>query len=135
MKKILKIAIAFIVIITCLFVPITEANSIWDIGKEFLDIGANVNETIMDSELGRFDKTKAINGFVRIIDFLLGIGLMVVFVVTIVLGMRYMSVSPNEKSRIKQATTPYIIGTVIVFGAVTIWRIVIQILEGSMLGG
>jgi len=45
-----------------------------------------------------------------------------------------MLVLPNEKSRIKQATTPYIIGVVIIFGALTIWRLVIQILEGSLWG-
>lgn len=41
-----------------------------------------------------------------------------------------MLVNPNEKSRIKQATTPYIIGVVVIFGAVTIWKLIINILEG-----
>jgi len=59
---------------------------------------------------------------------------MIVFVATIILGIKYMMVNPNEKSRIKQATTPYIIGVVIIFGAATIWRLIIAMLEGSMLG-
>ena len=43
-----------------------------------------------------------------------------------------MLVLPQEKSRLKQATTPYIIGVVIIFGALTIWKFMIFVLDGSL---
>ena len=39
---------------------------------------------------------------------------------------------PEEKSRIKQATTPYVVGVVIIFGALTIWKFVIMLLENVL---
>ena len=128
MKKICKIAIVFLIILS-LYVAIynVKARTIWDIGKDFLDMGHDATGT-------NFDPEEVNDAFSAIVDFLWGLGLLVVFISTIVLGIKYMLVSPNEKSRIKQATTPYIIGVVIIFGAVTIWKLVIDILEGSMLG-
>ena len=70
--------------------------------------------------------------FMEIIDALWAIGLLVIFISTVVLGIKYMFVLPQEKSRIKQATTPYIIGVVIIFGALTIWKFLITILDGSI---
>lgn len=131
MKKICKITLVFL-IVTCLYAIIYEEYAtgfdIWGTAGDFLNMGAS------QADKGGFNTTKVTNRFIEIIDFLYGIGLMVVFVATIILGIKYMMVNPNEKSRIKQATTPYIIGVVIIFGAATIWRLVIAMLEGSMLG-
>lgn len=63
------------------------------------------------------------------IGLLWGLGLLVIFVSTVVLGIKYMLVTPNERSRIKQATTPYILGVVVIFGAISIWKLLIEILE------
>lgn len=70
--------------------------------------------------------------FEELIDFLWGLGLLVVMISTVVLGIKYMLVLPDEKSRIKQATTPYVIGVIIIFGALTIWKFIIQILDGNL---
>lgn len=128
MKKICKIAIIFLIILNVysmtLGVYADDDFDIWGKGEEFLDEGAE-----------RIDGIGSVNAeFNNIVDFLWGIGLLIVFISTIILGIKYMLVSPDEKSKIKQATTPYIIGVVIIFGAVTIWKLVIDILEGSMMG-
>lgn len=130
MKKICKITVILLVVLSLYSAVFTVQASdfdIWGEGKEFLDAGADR----IDDEDG-FSKIN--QQFGNIIDFLWGLGLLVVFISTIVLGIRYMLVNPNEKSRVKQATTPYIIGVVVIFGAVTIWKIIIDVLEGSMLG-
>jgi len=101
------------------------SQGIWDIGKDFLNLGAG--------GYNKYDSEKVNNAFIRIVDFLWGLGLLIVIISTVVLGIKYMLVNPNEKSRVKQATTPYIIGVVIIFGAVTIWKFIIDILEKSML--
>ena len=129
MKKICKIILVLFVI-TSIYSIMFQSNAsnfdIWNKAGEFLNVGADQSDT-------KFNSVDVNNAMIGIIDFLYGIGLLFAFVATIILGIKYMMVNPNEKSRIKQATTPYIIGVVIIFGAATIWRLVIALLEGSML--
>lgn len=130
MKKVYKIALVILIILNIysVFFTVNATGDIWQIGNKFLNLGS--------SGLGsKWNSTEVNQSFTSIVDFLWGLGLLIVFVSTIVLGIKYMMVTPNEKSRIKQATTPYIMGVVIIFGAITIWKLIIAILEGSMLGG
>ncbi len=46
------------------------------------------------------------------------------------LGIKFMAASAEEKAKIKESMIPYILGCVIIFGAVGIWRLVITILNG-----
>lgn len=133
MKKVCKIAfILFILLIIFLRVYNVKASDIWSVSRNFLDTGSKVTGTTdeLKKVLGLSDATKS--GFEELIDFLWGLGLLVIFISTIVLGIKYMLVLPQEKSRLKQATTPYIIGVVIIFGALTIWKFVIILLDGSL---
>ena len=108
---------------------------IWGTAQDFIDTGT--------SEVGMTQKLdEALSGiigvyninedFEGILDVVWGIGLLVIVVATIVLGIKYMMVNPEEKSRIKQATTPYVLGVVIIFGALTIWKFMIYILESML---
>ena len=47
-------------------------------------------------------------------------------VALLVLGMRYMLSSPNEKATIKEKLIPYVIGTIIFFAASNLVAIVIR---------
>ena len=40
-----------------------------------------------------------------------------------------MLVNPEERSRTKKLMAPYIVGIVIIFGAVTIWKLLITVLD------
>ena len=108
---------------------------IWGTAQDFIDTGT--------SEVGMTQKLdEALSGiigvyninedFEGILDVVWGIGLLVIVVATIVLGIKYIMVNPEEKSRIKQATTPYVLGVVIIFGALTIWKLMIYILESML---
>lgn len=127
MKKLQKIAVIILIISSMYLLTYNSYaggfGDIWNIGSDFLDAGASGNN------LNAVELKDSITGLV---DFLWGLGVMIIFISTIVLGIRYMLVLPNEKSRIKQATTPWIIGVVIIFGALTIWKLVIGILDGSL---
>ncbi len=52
------------------------------------------------------------------------IGLGVAVIATLVLGMRYMYSSPDEKAEIKKKLIPFIIGGFMVFGAIQLVKIV-----------
>lgn len=132
MKKTVKIIliIAFIFILlnnTCIAVKGTPNYDIWGVGKNFIDTGVEQNgggDITMDADAKVY--------FSQLIDFLWGLGLLTVFIATVIIGIKYMLVLPNERSRVKQATTPYVIGVIIIFGAVTIWKFLIDIFEGSL---
>lgn len=134
MKKLYKISIILLIITTIFSITCkVEASDIWSIGRAFIergskDVGTLDEGTALLQKLGINVKGK----FEELIDFLWGLGLLTIFLTTVVLGIKYMFVLPDEKSRIKQATTPYIVGVVIIFGALTIWKFIIILLDGSL---
>lgn len=131
MKKICKILLITIILLSmcniCYKVNATDDSDIWGQGKNFINEGLSGNDTTVNT-LG----SEAKKGFETIIDFLWGIGLLAAFVTTVFIGIKMMTVPPGEKSRIKQSLTPYIVGVIIIFGALTIWKLLIQILDGSL---
>jgi len=134
MRKFYKVTIiSFIILILFSMIYNVNATNILGIADRFLETGGEEVGTLGETtalfkKLGINTKGK----FEELIDFLWGIGLLVIFITTVVLGIKYMLVLPQEKSRLKQATTPYIIGVVIIFGALTIWKFIIVVLDGSL---
>lgn len=103
-----------------------ESFDIWSVGKGFIELG--VKENNGSSKINETAKSQ----FQQVIDFLWGIGLLTIFLSTVILGIKYMLVLPEERSRIKAATTPYVIGVIIIFGALTIWKLIINVLDGAL---
>lgn len=134
MKKVYKVMYVLILtIISFSIIYQVSASDIWSDAQAFINTGASSTgmtqeDTKLMEKIGIDTKAK----FKELIDFLWGLGLLVIFISTVVLGIKYMLVLPNEKSRIKQATTPYVIGVVIIFGALTIWKFIIFLLDGSL---
>ncbi len=58
------------------------------------------------------------------------VGAAVALIVGIIIGIKYMMGSTEEKANYKQMLVPYLIGCFIVFSAFGIWKLVITILEG-----
>ena len=144
MKKKQKITIIFIfTIIVALILPCVSNAGIFDTARAFLREGS-ANTGMLSEEARLAQKTKeglgklfglsvqTKTGFEELIDTLWSIGLLTIFISTVIIGIKYMLVLPEERSRIKQATTPYVIGVVIIFGSLTIWRFVIIVLDGSL---
>lgn len=132
MKKTYKIICVLMIIMT-IFSTTYKVNAInfWEKAKDFINTGVEgEKESYLTPgvTMERLAKEK----FQDAIDFLWSIGLLTIFISTVVLGIKFMLVSPSEKSKIKQAATPYIVGVVIIFGALTIWKFVIDILDGSL---
>ncbi|MBR3132980.1 MAG: TrbC/VirB2 family protein [Clostridia bacterium] len=64
---------------------------------------------------------KAGDGIISLLQ-LVGVGIAVVS--TLVLGIKYMYSSPNEKADIKSKLIPWITGGILIFGATTIVKII-----------
>ena len=62
---------------------------------------------------------------------LLIIGVAVAVIIGIILWVKFMAWSVEEKANIKNSLIAYIAGCVVVFGAFTIWKIVVTILQSA----
>jgi hypothetical protein len=60
---------------------------------------------------------------------LLGIALVAAVIVGMIIGMRFMVASVDEKAKIKEQLVPYVLGCVVVFGAFGIWKLAVTILS------
>lgn len=133
MKKLTRILFILIIFLTFFsFFYSVSASSIWDDAKSFLSIGRKNPGMTTGGIIQNLADQNSKNKFEEAIDFIWGLGLLTIFLSTIVLGIRYMFANPNEKSRVKQATTPYVVGVTVIFGALTIWKLMIYILDGSL---
>ena len=113
-QKMVKIFSIFLVIIMMLSViaPVFAA------GEELLKPNG-VTPTVNQ------DASKSISDFGgQIVGTLQTIGTVIAIVILVVLGIKYMIGSPEEKSEYKKTMIPYLIGAVLIFAAVTIANIV-----------
>lgn len=64
-----------------------------------------------------------------IYNILLAIGIIVAVIVGLILGMKFITGGIEEKAEVKGMLIPYVVGCVVLFGAFTIWKIVVDILQ------
>lgn len=123
MKKIKNILI-IIVILMILSTTTCYASDTMD------DIIHNADDFISS---GHSDATIDINQVKDVSDLIYNtlfiIGVVVAVLISAFLGIKFMTSGVEEQAKIKEALIPFIIGCVVVFGSLTIWKIVLQILE------
>ena len=117
----LLISSMFLIIISSLFCSSSSyaLGDLFSEGKEFLKDGNSISETINTTKLEETSND--------IYNTLLAIGVMVAVIVAMVLGIQFMVASADEKAKVKEAILPFVVGCMVVFGAFTIWKIVINI--------
>ena len=54
----------------------------------------------------------------------MGVAVVVLIVVTVILGIKYMTADPNTQAKLKQQMIGLVVSAAVIFGAVGIWRIV-----------
>lgn len=126
MKKskifVILIILIFIISLTnCIYA--TENKTITELGNEWLDQGENPNSTFS------WNGDASNSGFLELAGLLKGLGIFIAVGVGMILGMKFMLSTAEGKAEIKQLLTPYIIGVVIVVGALLIWKLAINIFD------
>lgn len=66
----------------------------------------------------------------KIMGILQTVGIVVAVVVLMVLGIKYMMGSAEEKAEYKKTMIPYVVGAILIFGATTIANMVYQFANG-----
>lgn len=72
------------------------------------------------------------NAIKDISGLLTGIGIIVAVVVAAILGIQFMMGTVEEQAKIKESIIPYVCGCVVIFGALGIWRLVINLLNDAV---
>ena len=62
---------------------------------------------------------------------LMSIGIVVMLLVGTIIGIKFMVASAEDKAKVKEALVPYVIGCAVIFGAFTIWSIVVNLLQNT----
>lgn len=124
-KKIFKVIILILIVLQVatinIFADTTLANIIKS-GDEFVKSG-KVNDTLENGE----EIVQSVSN--RVASIFLTVGIIASVIVVAVLGIKFMIGSVEEKAEIKKSLVPFIVGIVIIFGAFTIWSIVVQLLQ------
>lgn len=119
-KKISISIITILLLINIILVPKTFAMSeIIEQGKGFLEKGEGGDEVINATTLGEINS--------EIYNVLLVCGIGVAVIVGAILGITFILSSAEGKAKISETLVPYIVGCFVVFGAFTIWKIVVNI--------
>ena len=114
--KLMKIAT---VIATILMLILVGSNVVY--GLTPTDLKANTSAT-GTTEIQNFGGN--IMGVINVV------GVVVAVVVLMVIGIKYMMGSAEEKAEYKKTMIPYIVGAVLIFGATTIANVVFQFAQG-----
>ena len=116
MKKIIFVAIIILFVFS---LDIYATDSIIGGADNFLNAG---NENILD-------KTQIKKTSDTIYTIFLVVGTCIVVITGAILGIKFMGSSVEEKAEVKESLMGYVTGAIVIFCAVTIWTIGIQVLQ------
>lgn len=128
-KTILKVLSTICIMVTMLFtynLEIYAIDSIIQGADDFLSLNFKNGNSDEDSNKNvvvlNMDTIKETSN--TIFNIFLAVGTSIVVIIGAILGLRFMMGSTTEKAEVKEALTPYVIGSAVIFGAITIWTIV-----------
>lgn len=103
-----------------------EATSFWqeivNSGKIFLKDGekeALKNSNVSDAETSEIMSI--------LYNSLLTLGVIITVAIGGALGVKFMTSSAEDKAKVKESMIPYVVGSAVIFGALIIWKICIDI--------
>ena len=85
--------------------------------------------TLGESGGAGIDVSTTTDNLQNIAGILYGIGIFIAVGVGIILGIKFMFSSAEGKAEISKILFPYLVGVGVILGAVTIWKIAINILQ------
>lgn len=89
-------------------------------GDSFISTGEQ-SPKIEDEDLKNMSDT--------IYNVLLTLGILVAFIIGGILGIKFITEGIEGKAEVKSMLVPYVFGCIIIFGAFTIWKIIVTILS------
>lgn len=128
MKKTVKILTLLILTILLIsnstYIYASEPNpDLVGTAKNWINLGKN------EADKEENGSTKKWSKFNDLAGMLWGVGIFVILICGVIMGIKYMFASLEEKVSIKENLKPYIIGSVIIIGALGIWQLLVEFLN------
>ena len=123
MKKFLFIFIIifmFIININIYTYADSSDKTIMEQGNEWIERGKDESQ---DLNIGETDYWSELAGL------LTAIGIWVSLISGSILGIRFMIAAPDDKAEIKKQLTIWLVGSIVIMGALTIWKVSLDILD------
>ena len=127
MKNIIIKIFFLIILITLITTTLSKTYALSEVisgGDAFIEMGKEASE---QNEVINGQTLKEASNSIYNTLFLIGI--VVAVIVGMILGIQFITGSVEQKSKIKEAIIPYVVGCVVIFGAFGIWKLVITILR------
>jgi len=121
-KLVIKLLIAVLIVVmfsTSTAMAVT-VDDMYNSGMNWISAG-NATDNVNEGNIKNVSDT--------IYSILLTIGIIVAVIIAAVLGVKFMMGTVEQQANIKEQLVPFLIGCVIVFGAFTIWKLVINIMQ------
>lgn len=122
MKNTIKVSILVLLIIM-LFIPHTFAiGDILSKGEDWTNIGSqHTGQTMDTTEINKVSSD--------LYNLLLAVATVVAVIVGAILGIKFMTAGIDEKVQVKESLFPYLISSIVVFGSLGIWKLVVKIMS------
>lgn len=110
-------------------------DSVMQGAQDFLDEGKTTNDdedsglNLVDVTGGTLDQTKLRSTSNFIFTVVLAISMVTAVIVGMIIGIKFMVATTDEKAKVKEALLPYVAGCVVAFGAIGIWKVAIAVLS------
>ena len=123
-----KIKVIFIInIILFLIFPIyvyaedRDLSEVFHVGEDFISEGSETDLNFIDDET-----VASVNDIGR---FLTAVGLTILVCVTLIMGIKYMMATPNDKAKLKKRLIGLLIASFVIFFSYTIWSTIVNQME------
>lgn len=130
MKK-LKILL-IVIIMLFLILPVSvkasdrDLGDVFQVGEDFISEGSETDLNMVDDET-----VASINDIGR---FLTAVGLVILVCATLIMGIKYMMATPNDKAKLKKQLIGLLIASLVIFFSYTIWSAIVNQMESINLG-
>ena len=115
--KIISVIIILIIMFNFNISYASDISDVFDGGNNFISAGQQSGAKLDDDTL---EKTSDM-----IYNILLVLGMGIAVIISGILGIKFMMGSVEEKAQVKDQLIPFVIGCIVIFGAFSIWKIVV----------
>jgi hypothetical protein len=103
-----------------------SAGEIVDEAQGFIDAGKKETQDKGDPISG--ENLQAMSSMIY--NILLVVGIIIAVAIAVILGIKFVTGGVEGQAEVKSAIIPFVVGCVIIFGAFTIWKVVLIMLNG-----
>lgn len=108
-----------------------SADDIMGGAKNFLDEGKDMTHQVIDSGVTKTETSLDTESLKESSQFffnlLLAFGMVAAVIVGMIIGIKFITSTVEEKAKIKEMLVPYLVSCIVIFGAFGIWKLAVNV--------